>query len=116
MVFSPFLKKGHPFWSKTKTKTVSDDFFVVRTCSYKEETMPALSFGLIVQKKVGCAVVRNLIKRRLRQGLRKLPLFSSSFQFFLIIIKNPQVASTKFKEMILKLTALLEKCTKGWEK
>ncbi len=64
--------------------------------------------GYSVSKKVGKAVVRNKIKRRLKECVLS---FSSSIknEFYIIVVAKPQIVNLKFEDMKTKLKTLFEK-------
>ena len=63
--------------------------------------------GFSVSKKVGCAVVRNLTKRRLRECVRKrLPEMKNGLY---VIVTRPSVAECPFAQLDAQVQALLRK-------
>lgn len=104
-VFS--LKKGDAVWSK-RGKSVSDDFLMVRALPKNDV---GLHFGLIVKKKMGNAVVRNLIKRRLRHAFLLLSTKHAELTHkalsYLVIIKKREVAFCSFDSLYQRLSLLV---------
>jgi ribonuclease P protein component len=64
--------------------------------------------GLSVSRKVGCAVVRNLIKRRLRE-IYRLNQHNLSEGTDLVLIPKPEAATKEYKELETVFIDLLTK-------
>ncbi len=64
-----------------------------------------LRVGIVVSKKVGKAVVRNRIKRRLREILRRLHLPKAH----LLVIASPEAREATYAELFQDLTRALKK-------
>lgn len=63
--------------------------------------------GFSVSKKVGCAVIRNLTKRRLRECVRKrLPDMKNGLY---VIVTRPSVAACPFEQLDAQVHTLLQK-------
>lgn len=81
---------------------------------YVDTTKKSLCYkvGFSVSKKVGNAVTRNKIKRRLRESFRLLNIDIPNNFYFVVIAKHPIVYAT-FEEIKLELsksiTQMLEK-------
>lgn len=90
------LKKGDSAWS-LRGKILENEFFLVKIIKKNEGI---LNFGVIVKKKIGNAVMRNLIKRRFRHAFRFLSNMHSDFAersiSCLIIIRGKKVATSCF--------------------
>ena len=63
-------------------------------------------YGFSVSNRVGGAVVRNRIKRRLREIVRQMNLKSG---WDLVIIARPAAAGKEFKELLNSVDNLLNK-------
>lgn len=74
-----------------------------------DETGLGLSFGLTVTRKVGHAVVRNRIRRRLRAALLKLPASARAFDADVVIVARRDAISASFSCIIDDLTIGLSK-------
>ena len=79
--------------SKLKTR----DFLFIFLPSYRvPKAMNNLRFGLVVSKKVGNAVCRNLVKRRLREACRRnRHLINSSLNIVIIAFASALHRSQK---------------------
>jgi ribonuclease P protein component len=64
-------------------------------------------FGFSVSKRVGGAVVRNTMKRRLREILRITPVRSA---WDIVIIVRPPAASADFSTLKQTVQTLLSRC------
>ena len=65
--------------------------------------------GFSVSKKVGGAVVRNLVKRRLRECVR--PLLPELKNGFYVIIAHPACTERTFPQLKACMNAMLRKLT-----
>ena len=75
------------------------------TLLYVKNTQQRVGFS--VSKKVGCAVVRNLTKRRLRECVRsKLPELKSGLY---VIVAHPSAAERTFAQLQRSLDMLMHK-------
>ena len=87
-------------------KTVKNKYFVLY---YAPNKTGNCQIGFSVSKKIGKAVVRNKVKRRLREACRPLiPLFAPGYNYIIIArypIKYISVAETQklIKEKIFDL-------------
>jgi ribonuclease P protein component len=63
-------------------------------------------YGYAVSKRVGKAVVRNKVRRRLREALRSLPVREG---FDLVITVRPESAQASYQELRAELTLLLRR-------
>lgn len=64
-----------------------------------------LFVGIVVSKKVGNAVVRNRIRRRIREALRRMDLPALEA----VIIANPEAANARYPEIVKALSQALRK-------
>ncbi|UCH25158.1 MAG: ribonuclease P protein component [Trueperaceae bacterium] len=72
--------------------------------------------GIVVSKRVGKAVVRNLVRRRLREALRSLLLdeevsvrHRGAASFDLVVIARPEAAGASFWQLKDALRRALER-------
>jgi ribonuclease P protein component len=68
--------------------------------------MALTRFGYAIPKRVGPAVTRNLVRRRLRESLRLLPLREG---FDVVITVRPDAASVTFHALRAELMLLLRR-------
>src|SRR5207244_1471313 len=67
---------------------------------------PLTRFGFAVGKKVGGAVVRNLVKRRLREVIRQLVVAPG---FDVVVIGRPPARETSYQELQTAVQQLLQR-------
>jgi ribonuclease P protein component len=67
---------------------------------------PLSRFAFAISKRVGNAVVRNRIKRRLREVLRLSALAEG---YDIVIVARPAAAETDFQALKTELTLLLKR-------
>ena len=96
------LKKRSEFLCVKNTgQQIATKFFILQYRSYESETT-ALRFGFTVSKKVGGAVQRNRIKRRLREIVRlflKTKISPSKLSFDCVLIARRAALEANFAEM-----------------
>ncbi|TBH20720.1 ribonuclease P protein component [Thermus thermamylovorans] len=85
------LRKGRAGWG--------------RLLSVKWLPAPELRVGIVVSKKVGKAVVRNRVKRRLREILRRLHLPKAH----LLVVAGPEAREAGYAELFQDLIRALRK-------
>ncbi|MCL2140936.1 MAG: ribonuclease P protein component [Dehalococcoidia bacterium] len=73
---------------------------------YCSNDLDVSRFGFVVSKRVGGAVVRNQVKRRLREIIRSVPLRHGRD---VIVSARPQAAIASFSVMQTTLMGLLER-------
>ncbi|APD09870.1 hypothetical protein YIM73518_04400 [Thermus brockianus] len=66
---------------------------------------PELRVGIVVSKKVGKAVVRNKVKRRLREILRRLHLPKAH----LLVVASPEAREASYVELFQDVARALKK-------
>jgi ribonuclease P protein component len=69
-------------------------------------------FGITVSRKLGGAVVRNRLRRRTRELLRRLPVASGP-ACNIVVNPRPGVASADFRQLGGELAVVLEKLRKA---
>jgi ribonuclease P protein component len=112
------LCQGHPAWTK-KARYLSDHLFAARTVtvsvkisSKKTGFNPGscLQYGIVVKKKLGGAVLRNRIKRRLRAAFRilhqsKVLALSPAY---IVVVRSEEVAELPFSMVCHHLKGVLK--------
>lgn len=63
-------------------------------------------FAYSIPRRVGGAVVRNRLRRRLREALRSLPLHEG---FDVVVVARPEAAAASFHALRTELTLLLRR-------
>lgn|GEM_PF-5391512 len=112
------LCQGHPAWSK-KSRYLANNFFAARTIGFSESILskttdfdPGLcvQYGIVVKKKLGSAVLRNRIKRRLRAAFmvlhqsKTLALSTA----YIVIVRSATVAELPFCAVCHHLKGVLK--------
>ena len=94
--FDAVYKRGH---------SASDERLVV---TYLPSKYPVLKVGFVVGKKVGKAVVRNKVKRRLREAFRLLiPRLDGATSY--VIVARAAAAKADYHTLASSLQGLLAK-------
>ena len=68
--------------------------------------LPLSRHAYAVSKRVGNAVVRNKVRRRLREALRSLPVIEG---FDIVISVRPEAAQATFQNLKAELATLLKR-------
>ena len=96
ILFNEIIQKG---------RRVSNKYFVI--CSVQKEEKEN-KFGIAVGKKVGKAVIRNKIKRQIRNIITNNAKLFPNFHNYIIICKK-EVLNLKFGDMEKNLINLVKK-------
>ena len=96
IIFNDIIQKG---------KRVSNSYFVI--CSIKKDYLKN-NYGIAVGKKVGNAVVRNKIKRQIRNIITKNAQIFPNFHNYIIICKK-EVINLSYQKMEDELISLVKK-------
>ena len=106
------LKKRYQFNYVYKSgEHFSSEHLVLYFVSSKTKS---IKVGFAVTKKVGQAVVRNKIRRRLREIIQKqLPSLKQNFN--IIVVAKESVAEASFEKLSLELIKLLKKANLFYE-
>jgi ribonuclease P protein component len=68
--------------------------------------LPLSRFAYAIPKRVGSAVLRNRVRRRLREALRFLPFHEG---YDVVISVRPEAAQASFYDLKQELTLLLKR-------
>lgn len=83
----------------------SSEHIVLYTATSKTKS---IKVGLAVTKKVGHAVVRNKIRRRLREIIKKqLPIMKQNYN--IIVVARENVTEASFDELSFEFNKLIKK-------
>ena len=88
-------------------RTWSNDALVLRALP---NTLEYSRFGFVVSRKVGNAVVRNRVRRMLREIVRLMRLRTSTD---VIIAARPRTAAMEFGELQRALAAVVKRAVLG---
>ncbi len=100
------LKKRYQFNYVYKSgEHFSGDHMVLYVVSSKTKS---IKVGLAVTKKIGKAVVRNKVRRRLRELLKKqVPALKQNYN--IIVVARDNITSASFETLSNELSKLLKK-------
>lgn len=101
------IKKRSTFLEVRK----SGEAFFSKNLILQKQNTPVFSpqFGFTVSKKVGCAVVRNTIKRRLKHITSNLVKDKPIDGSFYVIIARKYCSKAEFKSLNKEIIELLDK-------
>ena len=88
-----------------KGGSVGSDILVVY---YKKTSLPYSRLGITVGKKIGGAVVRNRVKRLIRESYRLIES-EMSFKYDIVIVARSKCAEADFKAVSGSLKRLFKK-------
>lgn len=95
------LRQKDKEWGQ-KTRGQKNDLFIVKTLSRQDA---GTRYGIVVKKKIGNAVTRNKIKRRLRHLIRKCAFARPAA--CIVIVKSCEVATCDFQDLSMSLNSLI---------
>ncbi len=112
------LCQGHPAWTK-KARYLANDFFAARTIGVSGNILSkttgfdpglCLQYGIVVKKKLGSAVLRNRIKRRLRAAFRVLHQSKTLAisPAYIVVVRSATVAELPFCAVCHHLKGVLK--------
>ena len=100
------LKKRYQFNYVYKSgEHFSGEHIVLYVASSKTKN---IKVGLAVTKKIGHAVVRNRVRRRLREIIKsQIPVMKQSFN--IIVVARENVTTASFEKLTIEFNKLLKK-------
>lgn len=110
------IPRGHPAWS-TKSKSLVNEFFIVRTVADSLNAVQpmmhhrSIRYGIVVKKKIGMAVLRNRIKRRIRAAFAQLDpsrINISAEISYIVVVRQSLVAHLPFLDVCTHLIHALK--------
>ena len=100
------LSKNQDFKSMLAGKKVSNKYLTIFFKNLSNKSNNYLNISFVTQKKLGNAVIRNKIKRRLKNIMNQLVKISKiNFNYSYLIIAKKSIINAKFidiKETIIK--------------
>ena len=102
MVKLESLKKSIQFKKALKEKKIHSEYFSIFAAKnfYKPQNKNNLLISFVMKKKIGNAVKRNKIKRRLRSimndAIKKVPI---NFDYSYLVISKPSMLNNEFKNI-----------------
>jgi len=94
------LSKNEDFKSLLNQKKVSNKYVTIFFGNLTNKNSQKLNISFVVKKKIGNAVKRNKIKRRLRnivnEAIKKMPL---NFEFSYLVIAKSTMLSNEYTNM-----------------
>ena len=102
MVKLESLKKSYQFKKTLKEKKVHSDFFSIFATKnfYKPKYKSNLLISFVMKKKIGNAVKRNKIKRRLRNIMNEaIKKISVNLHYSYLVIAKPTMLNNEFKKI-----------------
>ena len=100
------LSKNEDFKSLLKGKKISNKYLTIFFKNLSDKSNKNLNISFVAQKKLGNAVKRNKIKRRLRNIMNQIAKFSEiNLNYCYLIIDKKTIINAKFidiKDILIK--------------
>ena len=94
------LSKNEEFQNLIKKKKISNKYATIFFEILDNKNTKKLNISFVTKKKIGNAVVRNKIKRRLRNilndAVKKIPI---KFDYSYLVIAKPTMLNNEFKDI-----------------
>tara|TARA_B100000401_G_C52236054_1_gene452889 strand:+ start:149 stop:490 length:342 start_codon:yes stop_codon:yes gene_type:complete len=94
------LSKNEEFQNLIKKKKISNKYATIFFGILDNKNTKKLNISFVTKKKIGNAVVRNKIKRRLRNilndAVKKIPI---KFDYSYLVIAKPTMLNSSFKDI-----------------
>ena len=94
------LSKNEDFKSLLSGKKISNKYLTIFFKSLSGKSNKYLNISFVAQKKLGNAVKRNKIKRRLRSIMNDaIKKISIKFEYSYLVISKPTMLNSEFKDI-----------------
>ena len=94
------LSKNQDFKSLLAGKKVSNKYLTIFFKNLSNKSNNYLNIGFVTQKKLGNAVIRNKIKRRLKNIMNQLLEISKiNFNYSYLLIAKKSIINSKFADI-----------------
>ena len=104
------LSKNEEFKTLLKKKKISNQYVTIFFGYLVNNNKQKLNISFVTKKKIGNAVKRNKIKRRLKNIINEaVKINSIKFKYSYLVIANPTMLNNEFKKMKETLFRELEK-------
>lgn len=101
------LKVRADFLAARKGRRLGGPFFFIEALDRRDDAPPR--YGLTVTRKVGNAVVRNRIRRRLREAIRTSAGADMASGFDYVIVARPDIIGAPFEAIGRELSRRFRK-------
>ena len=104
------LSKKEDFKSLLKQKKISNDYITIFFGKLSNKNYQRLNISFVTKKKIGNAVKRNKIKRRLRNIINEaVKNISINYNYSFLVIAKPSMLNNEYKNIKETLFQDLEK-------
>ena len=104
------LSKKEDFKSLLKQKKISNDYITIFFGKLSNKNYQRLNISFVTKKKIGNAVKRNKIKRRLRNIINEaVKNISINYNYSFLVIAKPSMLNNEYKNIKETLFRDLEK-------
>ena len=94
------LSRNEEFKELLKKKKVSNKYVTIFYGTLKNKDIKKLNISFVTKKKIGNAVKRNKIKRRLRNIMNEaVNKISINFNYSYLVISKPSMLNNEFKNI-----------------
>ena len=94
------LSKNQEFKNLLKMKKISNKYVTIFFGILKNKNSKKLNISFVTKKKIGNAVNRNKIKRRLRNIINDaIKKISINFEYSYLVIAKPTMLNNEFKKI-----------------
>ena len=94
------LSKNEEFKNLLKQKKISNKYVTIFFGSLENKDIKKLNISFVTKKKIGNAVKRNKIKRRLRNIVNEaVKKISIKFDYSYLVIAKPSMLNKEFKDI-----------------